>query len=81
MFGCFGSATLFKSQKIVGESDLPRFFYGITGLSCGSEEKFTAEAAFESRRRWKRKSRLRSSPGLRRVVEAAGALAKRHDVR
>jgi hypothetical protein len=50
MFGCFGSATLFKSQKIVGESDLPRFFYGITGLSCGSEEKFTAEAAVESMR-------------------------------
>jgi hypothetical protein len=44
MFGCFGSATLFKSQKIVGESDLPRFFYGITGLSCGSEEKFTADS-------------------------------------
>ena len=62
------------------ELDSPTVLCEVTGLSWGRVEKFTVEEASESIRRWKRKSRERSSlgGGGSSRLRAFGGDASRH---
>jgi hypothetical protein len=72
MFGCFGSATLFKSQKKCGRIRFAQIFLRNNGVELRKRGEVHRRSGICSHAPTEAEKPPEIKPWLRRVVEAAG---------